>query len=435
MNADRALLLPTEPDLPAGLMARVKADHDRFARVGLPDDLDGYLKGAYGLDMTASYAGSTIRNPWGKASGQLSLNVPQVVEAADAGLGLVVLKTVIARDPAGEQSMSAWAVRETRMVVEPILGRRTGVDGWTVTWKGRGWWQSFDDYLDLVREGCAIGRRRGMLVVPSVKYHLPARADEPWREEEYVETTRALIAVYRSAGGSDPLPIEKDFSPTLAGSDRASQCATVLHWLLHVPDLVRRSAIEGGSVRVGLKLFNTLEDDAFQLAMLAEAHGDGRPDYLVYANRLFDPDREFDGRQGVAYGGPDLSDRNLRLLSALRLAQDAGEIARSSIEIGATGDITSGRIAVEYALRGCTSFQIHTLFQLPPHEFAMRVGSRVQRALHRLYFDPRDGFIVWMIHASARLGIDREGEVKFLDLARRGAASALTRRDLDARER
>ena len=103
------------------------------------------------------------------------------------------------------------------------------------------------------------------------------------------------------------------------------------------------------------------------------------------------------------------------------------------LEISATGDISSGRIAVEYALRGCTSFQIHTLFQLPATEFAMRVGSRVQRALHRLYFDPRDGFIVWMIHAAGRLGIARGGSVKFLDLARLGAASALTRRDLDTR--
>ena len=94
------------------------------------------------------------------------------------------------------------------MVVEPIVGRQTGVEGWTVTWKGRGWWQSFDDYLELVREGCSIGRRRGLLVVPSVKYHLPSRAEESWKEGKDVETTRALMAAYRSSGGSGPLPIE-----------------------------------------------------------------------------------------------------------------------------------------------------------------------------------------------------------------------------------
>ena len=191
MIPTRPHLLPPEPDVPADLVAQVRADHDRFAGDGLPEDLEGYLKATYGLDMTATYAGATIRNPWGKASGQLSLNESQVDEAAEAGLGFVVLKTVIARDAAGLQSMSAWAIKESRMIVEPIRSPATGANGWTVTWKGRGWWQSFDDYLELVRASCAIGRRCGLLVIPSVKYHLPASADEPWREEEYVESTRA----------------------------------------------------------------------------------------------------------------------------------------------------------------------------------------------------------------------------------------------------
>src|SRR5262249_30603400 len=156
----------------------------------------------------------------------------------------------------------------------------------------------------------------------------------------------------------------KDFSPTLAGSDRAEQRAVVLGWLDRVPGLIRRAA-GADAVRVGLKLFNSLEGDDFQLAILAAVHGGARPDYLVHANGLFDPDRDFEGRRGVAYGGPDLSDRNLRLLSALRASQALGEIDPSPLEISATGDITSGRIAVEYALRGCTSFQIHTMFQLP----------------------------------------------------------------------
>ncbi len=133
----------------------------------------------------------------------------------------------------------------------------------------------------------------------------------------------------------------------------------------------------------------------------------------------------------MAYGGPDLSDRNLRLLSALRRAQERDEIPRTPLEISATGDISSGRIAVEYALRGCTSFQIHTLFQLPAAEYAMRAGSKVQKALHRLYFDPQDGFIVWLIHAAGRLDLARDGVIRFLDLARLGASSALTTRDLD----
>ena len=139
--------------------------------------------------------------------------------------------------------------------------------------------------------------------------------------------------------------------------------------------------------------------------MLAEVLGPCRPDFLIYANRLFNPQRVFEGSCGVAYGGPDLSDRNLRLLSLLRQGQSRGEIRREPLETSATGDVSSGRIAVEYALRGCTSFQIHTLFQLPAEIFAMRRRSKIERAMHRLYFDPVDGFILWATHASRRLGL------------------------------
>jgi hypothetical protein len=228
------------------------------------------------------------------------------------------------------------------------------------------------------------------------------------------------------------MPLEKDFSPTLAGSDRASQRATVLEWVRRVPDLIR-SAAPNDQVRAGLKLFNSQDTDEFQLAMLAEVHrSPARPDYLIYANRLFDPDRVFEGTKGVAYGGPDLSDRNLRMLSALRSAQERGEIEVPPLEISGTGDIHSGRLAVEYALRGCTSFQIHTLFQLPANEFAMRSGTKLERALHRLYFDPKEGFILWAFHAANCLGLAGEGRVvRFLDLAQRGACSELLRRDFD----
>ena len=233
-------------DLHRTALRRVRSDYERFALQGLPEDLDDYLRQSYGIDMTASYAGRSIRNPWGKASGQLSLNRAQIEEAADARLGFVVLKTVIAQDAQGHQSMSAWAIKEAQMVAEPITSPKTGASGWTITWKGRGWWQSFADYLELVRNGGAIGRDRDLLIVPSVKYHLPATPGEAWREDEYRETTRQLLLAYRSGAGPVPMPIEKDFSPTLAGSDLASQRAIVLDWLGRVPGLIRSAATELG---------------------------------------------------------------------------------------------------------------------------------------------------------------------------------------------
>ena len=125
MTAGRPHLLPSVPDVPADLLSRVKNDHDRFAREGLPANLEAYLLDAYALDMTGSYAGLPVRNPWGKASGQLTLNLAQLEEAAAEGLGFAVLKTVIAQDAAGRQSMGAWALKESRMVAEPITSPLT----------------------------------------------------------------------------------------------------------------------------------------------------------------------------------------------------------------------------------------------------------------------------------------------------------------------
>jgi dihydroorotate dehydrogenase len=425
----RAHLLPEHPRVAGPARRRLADDFGRFATDGLPRDLEAYLLACYGLDVSASYAGFPLKNPWGKASGQLSMRTAQVEEAMAAGLGFVVLKTVIAQDESGAQTMAAWAVKESRMVAEPIVGRESGTKGWTISWKGRGWWQSFDDYLALVREATAIGRSAGALIVPSVKYHLPAPGEEVWRTEEYATTTQALLTAWQSASGLVPMPLEKDFSPTLAGSDRSRQREKILEWLRQVPSLIRDAA-GSDQVRVGLKVFNSLDDDTFQRAMLAEVHSASRPDFLIYANRLFDPDREFEGHKGIAYGGPDLSDRNLRLLSALREAQASGAIPRVPLEISATGDIGSGRIAVEYLLRGCTSFQLHTFFQLPRSAYAMVRGGTLERALHQLYFHPDDGLIVWLLHAARRLGLS-EGPVRLLDVAAAGASTALTSRDLD----
>jgi hypothetical protein len=426
----RPHLLPGRPILPDRVLRRVREDHDRFAAEGLPPAVETYLLERYGLDVSARYAGLPLKNPWGKASGQLSMRRSQVEEAAAAGLGFVVLKTVIAQDAQGGQSMAEWAIKESRMVVERVVGRESGAGGWTVTWKGRGWWQSLDDYLTLVRESVTVGLGERMVVAPSVKYHLPGPGEDHWRTDEYAETTRLILRAYQDAGGPAPMPIEKDFSPTLAGSERSRQREMILGWLRRVPDLIRGS-VAPGALRVGLKLFNALDDDAFQLAMLDHAHGPDRPEFLIYANRLFDPGRSFEGHVGVAYGGPDLSDRNLRLLSALRHCQSEGLIPGPPIDVSGTGDIHSGKMAVEYALRGCSSFQIHTLFQLPAEEFAMRRGVKLERALHRLYFDPDHGFIVWALHAARCLGPDGTGVVRLLDLARAGAGSELLPRDLD----
>src|ERR1044072_247848 len=177
-----------------------------------------------------------------------------------------------------------------------------------------------------------------------------------------------------------------------------------------------REAARPRPVSVGLKLFNAMFDEGFQVEMLRLVNercgDDGRPDFVVYANRLFDPEREFEGRRGVAYGGPDLSARNLRGLARLRALEQAGRGPPRSFPFSATGDIGSGAMAAEYLLRGASTFQMHTFFQLPNDQYGMSGGSRTERALHELYFNPERGFLACLLRLRRALDWARGWEIK-----------------------
>ena len=367
-------------------LASLTRDFERFKRE-LPRDFPAHVRGTYRINLAARYLGRPLPHPIGKGSGQLSLNRGQLETDADAGLGFAVLKTVIAQDAAGAQSMAAWAIHESKMKVE-----RRGA-GWTVTWKGRGWDRSFDEYLALVRTGWDLTRDGQLLTVPSVKYHLP-RLDEPFRDAEYAFTTDALA----KAWGESPLLLEKDFSPTLAGDQLSDEKAQILRWLREVPRHIR--AASPVPVRIAVKLMNACFDDAFQLEMIKACQ---EVDALVCFNRLFDAERS------VAYGGWDLSDRNLRVLDAMAPGVHPG--------LSGTGNVCSGRMILEYARRGCESVQLHTFFQLPLSQYPATQGSRTQRALHALVFHPNDGLIAALLELEAAGGLERRGgELRFLDL-------------------
>ena len=400
------------PRLPDDVARLIRSDYRRF-RDGLPRPLETYVRDNYGIDLASEYGGLPIKNPFGKASGQLSLATHQIEKDAEAGLGFAVLKTLIAQDRLGEQTMREWAIPETRMLVERIRGR-SGREGWTVTWKGRGWFDTFQAYLDFFDQALRVAAPAGMVIAPSVKYHLPTPEENLWKEEEYHFTTTALVEVWSRHHPARPMPMEKDFSPTLAGSERASQQARIREWLERVPALMHGA--QPGRVAVGMKVFNTLFEDAFQVAMLEALEGAPagatRADFLIYANRLFDPHKRFEDKVGVAYGGPDLSDRNLAVLERF-LARREGEAgAKPALPISATGDIHSGRLAAEYLLRGASSFQLHTLFQLPDHEFAMRTGGKSEKALHWLLFHPEEGFLAWLLDLGQRWGWEDGANVK-----------------------
>ncbi len=392
------------PRLDERSAGKLREDFERF-RDGFSHPLEAYILTTYAIDLASSYGSLRVKNPFGKASGQLSLARHQVEKDAEGGLGFVVLKTVIAQNQEGEQSMHEWAIPETRMLVERIRGR-SGEEGWTVTWKGRGWYDTFHAYRKLFDEALAVGQAADMLVAPSVKYHLPTPVENFWKEDEYTFTTGALVETWSKHQSQSPMPLEKDFSPTLAGSERATQQAKILEWLQKVPGLIHRAA--PGKVRVGLKIFNTLFDDAFQLRLLEAVHaapaGEDRADFLIYANRLFDPTKSFENKVGVAYGGPDLSDRNLAVLEKLLATRRDSSGQAELLPLSTTGDICSGRIAAEYLLRGGSTFQMHTIFQLPESEFTMRSGNKTEKALHHLLFHPENGFIAWVLDLRERFG-------------------------------
>src|SRR5437762_3017507 len=183
-------------------------DYERFAS-GLPQPLEEYVHDEYEINLSSEYGGLPIKNPFGKASGQLSLNVSQVRRDVEDGLGFVVLKTIIAEDAHGAQSMSEWAIHETRMIVERIKGA-DGSEGWTVTWKGRGWYDTFEKYLEFFSASLEVASKARMPVVPSCKYHLPRPDEGEWKLDEYQYTTRRLLEVWQEhcLPGS-VMPIEK----------------------------------------------------------------------------------------------------------------------------------------------------------------------------------------------------------------------------------
>jgi len=120
----------------------------------------------------------------------------------------------------------------------------------------------------------------------------------------------------------------------------------------------------------------------------------------------------WDAGKGVAYGGYDLSERNLRILKTAREAGVSGP------PLVGTGNVCSGRAILDYARLGCESVELHTFFQLPLSEYPAEEGSRTQRALHALVFHPRNGLIAGMLELEAQGVLERQqGELRFLDLA------------------
>ncbi len=107
------------------------------------------------------------------------------------------------------------------MEVERIRGKRIDREGWTVSWAGRGWEGSLASDNQFTGEALDVGAEGAMPVIPTCKFHQPSSSEEAFLGSEYEHTARGLEAAWKRVLPDQPMILEQDFSPTLAGDDMA----------------------------------------------------------------------------------------------------------------------------------------------------------------------------------------------------------------------
>jgi hypothetical protein len=350
------------------------------------DDLNHAVRRKYGVDLSGSYAGIITGHPFGKASGQLSLSEKHVASDRQNGLSFTVLKSAVGVTEDGEVGIDEWRRSAPKMVTERRVAG-DGREGWTVTWKGRGWDRSYQAYVELYEK--SLRGNPGYVVIPSLMVDVNDRARAT---EQVAYCAGKLVEIHNTVSPGWDFLIEIDISPTLTLlTDKDNRKSFV--------DFVTTSVAafrDGlpGSGKFIVKLPNAGYGAEYQLEMVKaslESAGDKLAGTII-GNRLFDRSTTFEGQTGIAYGGWDLSNANLATLDIM-IPKDM------RIPLVGTGNICSGRMMAEYGLRGCTSGQIHTFFQLPPDAYRAPTGEggRIWRALRQLVFDTSDGLISVML--------------------------------------
>ncbi len=399
-----------------GSLQRVDLD----ARVSseLRDDLEGAepsvasaladrVREKYQVDLDAGYVGTELPHPFGKAAGQLSISVGQVSADQSSGLAFTVLKSAVGVTQGGEVGIDAWERRAPKMVVERRISR-DGRDGWTVTWKGRGWDKGFDKYVDFYMESTKRNPAYPIIASLMVDVTNPDRA-----REQATHCLGRLADVHsESAKPGIAFLVEIDISPTLSLLPGSQRPEIFENWVRTSVRAFRDGIGDRGSFAVKLPNPGLGADFQAMLAKVSLEEGGKHMAGLVVANRLFDKDATFEGQEGVAFGGFDLSNINLETLDIL-----VSDGMNPSL-IG-TGNICTGQMMAEYALRGCLSGEIHTFFQLPPSACRAKKGpgGRTWRALRELVFHPDDGLVSVLLRLGKSGALPQSGHlISFKDL-------------------
>ncbi len=405
MSNPEILEFLSEIDLDAKILSELQDDLENSEPCSA-SELNQRIRERFGVDLSGSYAGISLEHPFGKAAGQLSMTPGHVSSDRKNGLSFTVLKSAVGVTEGGEIGIGDWEKAAPKMVLE----KRTamdGRDGWTVTWKGRGWIKGFDAYVDFYRD--SLEQNPGYPAIPSLMVDItdPARADE---QASYC--IGRLIDVHKAISSDQEFLIEMDVSPTttlLPGSETADVFA---EWMRNSTASFNNALAGYGKFIV--KIPNTGRGVDFQMSLVRSSieKGSDKLAGLLIGNRLFDKEAVFEGQIGIAYGGWDLSNANLETLDRM-IAEGI------KIPLIGTGNICSGKMMAEYAIRGCLSGEMHTFFQLPPTAYRAPKGSggRTSRALRELIYHPDDGLVAVLLRLEKSGKIIRSQDIlRFTDL-------------------
>ncbi|MFH1677004.1 MAG: hypothetical protein ABIC40_08255 [bacterium] len=367
-------------------------------------ELGQYSLEKYGVDTGGKYAGIDLPHPFGKAAGQLSMKVGHVKTDRDNGLAFTVLKSAVGITEDGEIGINDWERSAPKMIVEKRKAR-DGREGWTVTWKGRGWDKGFAAYVDFYKNALEIDR--DYPVIPSLMVDV-TNPDRAYAQAEFC--LGKLHEIHKSSGIGRDFLVEIDISPTMSLLPGAQDDETFRNYVRTSVVAFHKGLPSKG--RCVVKIPNSGRGAEFQLNLVRISIEESREKLagLVIGNRLFDSEKVFEDQKGIAYGGFDLSDANLELLDSM---QPYGNFP----PLIGTGNIFSGKMMAEYAVRRCRAGELHTFFQLPADVYRAKSGpdGRIGCVIRELVFHPDDGLIAILFKLEKSGKLPRENGILSFD--------------------
>jgi hypothetical protein len=345
----------------------------RFIETTFPENLDELVKEELGISIGATYGRYRLKNPIIIAPGQITRLTAQIIEIKKAGYSGCVLKSAVGEDEKGRCSMSSFRAPTgyTKSVYDPSDNEKKYP---IIHWDGRLDTRTLPDYLQFAKESYRLAEKRFLLIASILCYLPPPYKD--FEKEEWVYTTKKLFdAGYKA--------FEIDFCPQLSDESELIEKENILRWYRTIPSFIKSVSPE---ISVFPKLMNMDYGLDFQIEMGSESIKGGA-DGLVIGNRIFK--KEF----GCAHGGKELKERNLLQIKEIKkLFPD--------IHISGTGGIYTGKDILDYLEAGAENIQILSLLMGRTSMEFTKKGTKFEKVLHKLLFDPLDGLLASMIKSS-----------------------------------